>query len=110
MVDFVDFKHANPMFINSPGIVPISRTEGSIGAFNFPLIHANALAIHKSQGSTYSEDVCFDFGVKHTSGLIFTRLTRVKGPDQVKIRAMDFEKFNRINTDDYATRRWDALV
>ena len=109
MINFVCFNNTNPFYPVKPGIVPISRIEGPIGAFNFPLIQANALTIHKSQGPTYTEEVYFDFGKSDTSGLVFTGLTRIKRENQVSIKPMDFERVSKINDDVYSVRRRDDL-
>ena len=78
-------------------------------AFNFPLIAASAITIHKSQGSTFDEEVSVDIGEKEVLGSTFVALSRVTKFENLVLKPFDFERYERIASVKYFEDRNLAL-
>ena len=90
-------------------LVPIQKEESSNGTFNFPLVAADAMTIHKSQGSTFNFSTYVDIGDREVLGSSFVAFSRVTTIENLYLKPFEFERFKKIGEVAYSDDRKRAL-
>ena len=109
IVEFMNYVGNRYICEENNRLVPIRRELCGNEAYNFPLVAATAITIHKSKGSTFECEVFVDIRDREVLGSTFVALSRVTKFENLYLRAFDFERYQKIREVGYFEDRVEAL-
>ena len=83
--------------------------KSSSSAPNFLLIAANAIAAHKTQGSTFSRRVIVNLGQRESLGVSFVSSYRVTKWENLFIISFTYERYSKLVDTPYFSERASVL-